>query len=364
MRMMKMAKKKMTAPDASDGADAERSPQTDNDIITQREKKSNSVNICTCAADVPLATVEWLWYPYIPYAKVTIIKGDPGLGKSRFALDLAARVSTGAPFPFEQNGRVPETVIYQTSEDDYQDTVIPRFIAVGGDLTRMFYINEQSNGHITFADERLRQQITLHKARLLVLDPLSSYIGDVSLNAANEVRSQFDALISLARSTGCAILVITHLTKSDGKKLIYRTPGSIDVVGAVRSELTIDVDPENSAKKYLLHSKSNLATPGACVEMIERGDGTFDYSQISNITAQQLFNSLNPIGRPADRFKEVTDIIAELLADGPRPSRECAARLNSYAGATIQAAKKYLGVQSVRDGDNWRWELPTDSIDT
>lgn len=361
-------KKTMTAPNASVGADAGRSPLVDEIIIDPNEKKSNknpdektALSICTRAADVQLTSVDWLWYPYIPYGKVTIVKGDPGVGKSRFALDLAARITRGDTFPFREEERTPESVIYQTSEDDYQDTVIPRFISAGGNPSLLYYIDETENGHVTFTDERLVQAVKTHNARLLILDPLSSYIGDVSLNAANEVRPQFDKLISLARNTGCAIVIVTHLNKAGEKKLIYRTLGSIDVVGAVRSEITIDADPDDAAKKYLMHSKSNLAMPGSCIELRDRDDGTVEYvSELTDISAAKLYAELHPVGRPADRVKEVVDIITDMLSDGPRPAQKCAARLEDYAGGTITSAKKYLGVKSVKHGATWQWCLPED----
>ena len=94
---------------------------------------------------------------------------------------------------------------------------------------------------------------------MLILDPLSSYIGDCQINAANEVRPRFNCLIRIAKETGCAIVIINHLNKMFGTKAIYRTPGSIDIVGAVRSALLIGRNGDNEDERILVQQKANLA---------------------------------------------------------------------------------------------------------
>ena len=137
------------------------------------------------ASDIEVREVEWLWYPFIPAGKVTIIQGDPGDGKSTFMLDLAARMSTGRSFPFEEEiEREPQKVIYQTTEDDADDTVVPRFLRAGGDPNNLLFIDEREK-RITFADDRIAEAIKKTDAKMLILDPLSAYIGECSLNQAN-----------------------------------------------------------------------------------------------------------------------------------------------------------------------------------
>ena len=143
--------------------------------------------------------VDWLWYPYIPYGKITIVQGDPGEGKSTFVLNLAAMLTTGTPLPYSTEEYEPMNVIYQTTEDDAEDTVVPRFINAGGDLNRIFFIYERSRA-LSFADDRIGETIRRTGAKLIIFDPLASYIGaEVSLNQANEVRSQMNYLIDIAK---------------------------------------------------------------------------------------------------------------------------------------------------------------------
>ena len=120
--------------------------------------------------------VDWLWYPYIPYGKITIVQGDPGEGKSTFVLNLAAMLTTGTPLPYSHNRHEPMNVIYQNTEDDAEDTVVPRFISAGGDLNRIFFIDERSQA-LSFSDDRIGETIRRTGAKLIIFDPLASYIG-------------------------------------------------------------------------------------------------------------------------------------------------------------------------------------------
>ena len=212
------------------------------------------------AKDVKVRPVKWLWPFLIPKGKITLLQGDPGDGKSTFMLTLAAYMTRGDPLPFTdyEEPPAPIKVIYQSTEDDYDDTIIPRFEQAGGNLDNFEYIDE-SKKHLTFEDPRLLQAIKQTGAKLIVLDPLSSYFGDGNINASNEVRPKFNALIQTARETDCAIVIVNHLNKMSGIGAKYRVPGSIDVVGAVRSILLLARDPEDEDKRYLSLLKSNLA---------------------------------------------------------------------------------------------------------
>lgn len=153
------------------------------------------------ASEITPKEVRWLWYPYIPFGKVTLLQGDPGDGKSKLMLSLAALLSKGAPLPFadEDESGEPMTVIYQTTEDDADDTVVPRFNSAGGDGNRLIFIKEDEKS-LTFGDDRIREAVEKYNAKLLILDPMSSYIGDTcSMNNANETRAEFNHLIAVSK---------------------------------------------------------------------------------------------------------------------------------------------------------------------
>lgn len=215
------------------------------------------------ASEIIPKEVRWLWYPYIPFGKVTLLQGDPGDGKSKLMLSLAALLSKGAPLPFadEDESGEPMTVIYQTTEDDADDTVVPRFNSAGGDGDRLIFIKEDEKS-LTFGDDRIREAVEKYHAKLLILDPMSSYICDTcSMNNANETRAEFNHLIAVAKDTGCAIVIIAHMNKANDTSPLYCTNGSIDIAGAERSILafTRTANKQIPAERYLVQVKSNLA---------------------------------------------------------------------------------------------------------
>ena len=210
------------------------------------------------ASDIEPKEVKWLWYPYIPFGKVTLLQGDPGDGKSKFMLSLAALLSKGEALPFsDEEKREPITIIYQTTEDDADDTVVPRFNSAGGNGDNLIFIKEDMKS-LSFGDNRIREAIEKYNAKLLILDPMSSYIGEsCSMNNANETRAEFNHLIAVAKETGCAIVIIAHMNKMKDSNPLYRTNGSIDIAGAARSILAIirTANKEAPAERYLVQVK-------------------------------------------------------------------------------------------------------------
>ena len=199
--------------------------------------------------------VEWLWYPYIPFGKITIVQGDPGEGKTTFALNLAARISKGGRFGQENTTGVPLSVIYQTAEDGLADTVDDR---------------EKS---LTMDDDRLEKAINATGARLLILDPIQAYLGGgVDMNRANEARDMTKKLSQLAERTGCAVLLIGHMNKASGVKAAYRGIGSIDFFAVARSVLLVARVAEQDNIRVLAQIKSNLAEEGQPIAFERRKD--------------------------------------------------------------------------------------------
>ena len=166
------------------------------------------------ASEIEPKEVKWLWYPYIPFGKVTLLQGDPGDGKSKLMLSIAALLTKGEPLPFtETEENEPMTIIYQTTEDDADDTVVPRFNSAGGNGENLIFIKEDEKS-LSFGDNRIAEAIEKYHAKLLILDPMSSYIGEnCSMNNANETRAEFNHLIAVAKDTGCAIVIIAHMNK-------------------------------------------------------------------------------------------------------------------------------------------------------
>lgn len=314
------------------------------------------------ASEVTPKEVKWLWYPYIPFGKVTLLQGDPGDGKSKLMLSLAALLSKGEDLPFsDEEQSEPLTVIYQTTEDDADDTVVPRFNAAGGDGDRLIFIREEKK-NLTFGDSRIRKAVEQYGAKLLILDPMSSYIGGVcSLNNANETRAEFNHLITVARDTGCAIVIIAHMNKMKDTSPLYRTNGSVDIAGAARSILAVTrtANKSNPAERYLVQVKSNLAPTGSAI-LFEVADKGVNFLDELELTAEDAFKEIAPrMGRPNEREEAAAEFIRELLSDGSRSAVECEAKLEAagFKKSTYKKAKKKIGVHSVKDGFSWYWSL-------
>lgn len=327
--------------------------------LNQKQENSSPLSIIK-ANQIQPKEVQWLWYPYIPYGKITLLQGDPGDGKSRFILTIAALLTQGLPLPFQEGpASRPITVLYQTTEDDMDDTVVPRFLAAGGNAERLCFIDEREKP-LSFADPRIPQAVHQTGAKLLVLDPLSSYIGrDVSINMANDVRSQFNPLIQLAKTSGCAIVVVAHMNKMAGTKAIYRSSGSIDVVGAVRSSLLIArTGKERPDERIMVVQKSNLAPTGTGI-LFSAGETVQWISQVDKTADEVLSMSCPAPHRPSDQFERAKELLQDLLADGPMPQSQIQEKV-TQAGigwGTAKKAKSDLGVISFKSGAQWLWRL-------
>ena len=165
--------------------------------------------------DVVSKEVEWLWYPYIPYGKITIVEGDPGEGKTTLVLKLAAALSMGLPLPCDDYKEYePIHIIYQTAEDGIEDTIKPRLEKAGADCS-MIRVIDETDKELSMTDDRLEQAIIETGARLIILDPIQAYIGaTVDMHRANEIRPVLKHLGIIAEKHNCAIILIGHMNKA------------------------------------------------------------------------------------------------------------------------------------------------------
>lgn len=241
------------------------------ETITLRELPTAQPVPMLRMADVELTSVDWLWFPYIPFGKLTIIQGNPGEGKPYFAMRLAAACTNRKLLPGMETLE-PFNIIYQTAEDGLGDTVKPRLMEAGADLERVLVIDDRDTP-LTLADERIARAIRENNSRLVIIDPVQAFLGaDVDMNRANEVRPIFRSLGDIAQATGCAIVLIGHLNKAAGTQSTYRGLGSIDITAAVRSLLFIGKLKDSPTTRVLIHEKSSLAPPGQSLALFPHTD--------------------------------------------------------------------------------------------
>lgn len=224
-------------------------------------------------SDVQSQEIEWLWFPFIPYGKLTIIQGDPGDGKTTLVLNIAAKLSKGERLDENMNITEPVNVIYQTAEDGLADTVKPRLELAGADCERIavFDVSEKS---LSMIDERPEEAIVKTQAKLLILDPIQAYLGGgMDMNRANEARDMTKKLGALAEKHKCAIFLIGHMNKAAGNKAAYRGMGSIDFFAVARSVLLVGRVEGEPNIRAVVQIKNNLAVFGhsKAFELSENG---------------------------------------------------------------------------------------------
>ena len=307
-------------------------------------------------SEVDTQTVEWLWEPYIPFGKVTIVQGNPGEGKTTFALRLAAACTTGGTLPGMKPIQ-PFQVIYQTAEDGLGDTVKPRLMEADADLERVLVIDDRDTP-LTLADERIARAIRENNARLVIIDPVQAFLGaDVDMNRANEVRPIFRSLGDIAQATGCAIVLIGHLNKAAGAQSTYRGLGSIDITAAVRSLLFIGKLKDSPTTRVLIHEKSSLAPPGQSLAFSLGDEKGFEWIGAYDITADELLAGTDT-AKTESKTAQAQMLILELLADGKRmPSAELEKAVNErgISSRTMRTAKSRIGDRLVTEKDGASW---------
>ena len=310
--------------------------------VLKEPPKKDSVKIIRMS-DVELTPVDWLWKPYLPFGKLSVLQGNPGEGKTYFAMHLAAACTNGKLLP-NMERMEPFNVIYQTAEDGLGDTVKPRLIEAGADLNRVLVIDD-SDVQLTLSDEQIEKAIVENNARLVIIDPIQAYLGsDVDMNRANEVRPIFMRLGQVAQRTGCAILLIGHLNKAAGMQSLQRGLGSIDIAAAVRSVMFIGKLKHDPTMRILTHEKSSLAPPGASLAFSLGDEGGFRWVGEYDITADEMLSGIEP--QRETKTQQAKDLICALLAGGKQVLSEDidkAALERGIPGRTVRDAKRELG---------------------
>ena len=306
--------------------------------------------------DVAVEPVRWLWYPYIPLGKLSILHGDPGEGKTTLALWIAAACSRGLALPGGETGE-PLTVLYQTAEDGLGDTIKPRLLESQADLHHIYTIDE-TDFPLSMLDHRIGEAIRDTQAQLMILDPLQAYLGEkVDMNRANEVRTVMKGLTQVANQTGCAIVLVGHLNKSQTANSAQRGLGSMDFRAAARSVLLVGRLKNDRNIRVMVHDKSSLAPEGN-----SRGftldNGTLHWQEgYENLTADELLSG----AARGNKVALAEDLIREQLAGGHPVLANEIYQMAKDAGIsrrTVEMAKRNMPDVTARKLRNcWAWSL-------
>lgn len=332
-------------------------------------------------ADVEPQAVDWLWPGRVAIGKLTLLAGDPGLGKSFLTLDMAARVSRGAAWPDDSSAKqTPGGVVLLSAEDDLADTIRPRLDAHLADVTRIVALQS-----ITFGDSLgdtcrgvdLTKDLpaveasidAVESCRLVVIDPISAFLGETDSHKNAEVRGVLARLADMAGRNRVAVVAVTHLRKSEGSA-IYKTMGSLAFVAAARAAWAVCKDPTEPRKRLVLPLKNNLAPDiaGLAYQIEEPlGGGSPIVSWYADSVAISVDEAMaKPRKQPgpdATVVGEACEWLREKLTDGPKRAAEIydvGINGEGYGKKTIQRAKKMLNVVAYHKENPgpWLWGLP------
>ncbi len=334
-------------------------------------------------SDVHSEKREWLWQHRIASGALSMIAGLPGEAKTTIAFEITARITRGESLPGNDSPTEQGSVLIMSAEDHEKQTIKPRLAAAGADMTRVFSIDatvddkDDINNRLLSlkADlkklgrlvEKLREERS--EIRLVIIDPISAYVGEGDSHKNSQVRGMLTPLSKLAEKHKCAVLLVSHYKKNaEGTTALYRVTDSIAFVAACRTVLLTgrEVDDEGNptGRKLLLNGKPNIIpedTPGLAYKTeavsITLEDGNTDdvprikWDGFVDTTPDEAMAAvLGSSG--ADKLNRAVEFLETLLTDRPMPEKEVHKRAFSQkiSRATLKRAKKRAGVISTAQG--------------
>lgn len=330
-----------------------------------------------CASEVKERPIHWLWPGWLARGKLTILAGAAGTGKTTLALGLASTVTTAGRWPDGLACAAKGNILVWSSEDDPADTLKPRLMACGADVSRVFFVQAVTDEYgNAMPFDPARDIPTLHDAvkriggaSMLMVDPIVSAIsGD--MHKANDVRRGLQSLVDFAEDHDCAVLGISHFSKgSAGSSPQDRVIGS-QAFGALARTVMVAAKQDGEEARVLARAKSNISLDdGGVSYYIEPCslDGGIETTRVAwgekiEGSARDILGSVE--ASDDDETTECEDAVSflrDLLADGPLPSKQVKADADGagYSWATIRRAQKVAGVEAKKDGmkGGWVWRL-------
>lgn len=355
------------------------------DLQKKFEKKDNDSNnsevIYRRASEIKVKPINWLWKGRIARGKVSMLAGDPGLGKSQITTSMAATVTSGGGWPVDKVACEKGSVIFLSAEDEAADTIVPRLKAVNAILDKVFIIDavldhidaegNQIPKHFNLATDlnRLDKMLTnLKDVALIIIDPITAYLGDTDSHKTADIRALLAPLSKLAEKHNVAIVCVSHLNKSRSNDALSRVTGSLAFVAAARAAFVVAKDKDDPNKRLFLPMKNNIGNDQTGLAFtIETSmvDNNIETSRIAwcseavSITANE---AMSPQDEPYEKsaLEEAKEFLCDLLINGPVLATEIkkSSEKEGHSWATIRRAKDNLGIKPMPRDKKWYWELP------
>ena len=359
--------------------------ERDKSVILPADQTGAGALLTRCLADIESKPVSWLWPGRIARGKVTMIAGDPGLGKSQITASIAAIVTTGGSWPVDRGQAEVGDVLFLSAEDDPADTLRPRLEAAGADLRRVHIIDAVSRGYTGDGDHKTRTfsldaDLRVLEAELakrgnvaaVVIDPISAYLGKVDSHKNAEVRALLAPLGDLAARHNVAIIAVSHPNKAASTKALMRVSGSLAFVAAARAAYLVLSDAADKRRRLLLPMKNNLGPDATGLAF--RIEGATVSSQAGPLATSRIVWESEPVTMTADEaiqaeapskgasaVDEAADWLREVLSAGPVGADEVIsmAKQEQISERTLRRARELLGIKPAKDGmeGGWIWSL-------
>ena len=340
-------------------------------------------------SDIHAKPIHWLWKGRIPRGKVSMIAGNPGLGKSQVTVSMAATVSKGEVWAADGTPCEVGNVVILSAEDDPADTLRPRLEAARAELTRVYVIDAVTDGTLAHGGE-IRRGFNLKSdlsrlgamleeiggAALIVIDPITAYLGMTDSHKNAEIRALLSPLAELAAKQGAAVVCVSHFNKNSKGEALMRVTGSLAFVAAARAAFVVARDPDNDDRRLFLPLKNNLGNDKTglafTVEPIQldSAQGSIETSHVlwePGVVTTTAEEAMAPQvhGEERGELDDAKDFLRGLLADGAVPSKQIKSDVEGagYSWRTIQRVQKRLGIVAFKDGmrGGWHWRLDTSS---
>jgi hypothetical protein len=333
-----------------------------------------------CMADVKPSSIDWLWQNWLALGKNHVLAGEGGGGKSTILCTVTAITTTGAKWPDGAQASEAGGVIILAAEDDVEDTLAPRLMAAGADLSRVFVIrsvfddNKRRSFSLQADLERLEAEIQKRdNVKLVVIDPVSSYLGHVDSHKNSDVRSVLEPLSEMAARLRVAIICNNHFSKGGGSAN-SRIIGSVAFVNQARAAFIVTPDEDDESRMLLIPSKMNIAPikhglayriEGCLVEFEGKEIPTsrimFESAPIT-ISADQALAAMEGNGQNRTDKAEAIDFLSDLLAAGPMPAKDVKKEAvdASISTKSLRSAREALNIKPEKSGfeGGWVWSLP------